>query len=165
LPLSRVIALVSLAFHFFPRCSAGEEAIGDFALRLRGMIVSGDEAAFRKLGCYPASCVDDDDVAFVFGKKESQATIRRLLSNPAVEVKVFGPFTYSDELKDSSYVVMYYDPEIVKFDPYGRLSQEQRENLWWKGYVETVVSPVGSGWGFHRTPFHNGADPPWLGDY
>jgi len=165
LPVKEVAIAVLLCLFSLPLHASGQDSAREFALRLRSIIVSGDRTEFRNIGCYPADCIDDDDVTFVFGAGECESYIRKFLSNPAVETRVFGPFTYSNELKDSSYVIMYFDPETVKFDPRGTLSPQQRENLWWTGYIETVISPVGSSWGFHRTPFYHGADPPWLEDY
>ncbi len=137
----------------------------EFARELRAIIVRGDEAAFRQLPCYPVDCIGNDDLRFVFGTKNEESFIRRFLTSPNVKVRIFGPYTYSDQLPNASYAIMYYDPAVVKFDSEGMLSQQDREELWWKGYIETVVSPVGSRWGFHRTPFYHGVDPPWAEDF
>lgn len=165
--VSLIVAMASVSMWLaaVPACASGEETVVEFANRLREIIASGNSKAFRQIACYPSSCIDEEDVRFVFGTVEDKSYIRRLLSDPRTEVKIFGPYTYSDDLKDRSFAIMFYNPGVVRFDAKGELSEEQRTDLWWNGYVETVVSPVGSGWGFHRTPFYHGADPPWSDDF
>lgn len=163
--LKGVAAALVLWLVYSPGCFSAQESVNEFATKLREIIASGDVAQFRALTCYPAYCIDDDDVKFVIGTDTSEAWIRKFLRNPAVRIRVFGPYTYSDELENGSYVVMFYDPEMVFFETDGNLMASQREELWWKGYVETVITRVGSGWGFHRTPFYNGTEPPWMKDF
>lgn len=61
----------------------------------------------------------------------------------------------------ASFILMYYDPTVLKFNDDGFLSMEDREKLWWKGYIETVVHYKDGAWGLFRTPFYHGADLPW----
>ncbi len=146
-------------------CARAEETAAQFAERVRGIVVSGDASVFRTLPCYPAPCIDDDVVEFVIGTKKQRSFVGNFLANKSVAIKIFGPYTYADEVGAKSYAVMFYDPKLVKFNEDGNLSKEDRERLWWNGYVETVVLPVDSGWGFHNSPFYYGTEPPWMGDY
>jgi hypothetical protein len=156
-----VLALLIL----MSNCTSAEQRVSDFAVRLRDNVISGDIDQFRRIPCYPAPCIDDDDVTHVFGDPAVESYVRTLLRKPSTRIRIFGPYTYSDELRDRSYAIMFYDPDVVEFDHEGNLSARQREEFWWNGYVETVVSPVGGEWGFHRTPFYHGADPPWVEDF
>ena len=60
---------------------------------------------------------------------------------------------------------MYYDPKLVKFNDKGYLSESDRQQLWWKGYIETVVHYENGVWGLKDTPFYHGAHLPWAEDY
>jgi len=165
LSVMRSCAIAAFLVLMAAACASAQESVADFAERVRKIVVAGDVRSFMKLPCYPAACIDEDDVAFVIGAKDSGSFVRRFLMNPDVEIKIFGPYTYADEAGKTSYALMFYDPKLVSFNADGNLSQEDRERLWWNGYVETVVSPVQSGWGFHRTPFYFGSEPPWMEDF
>ena len=164
LSVMRALA-TAVALLVLPSCAAAQQGVADFAERVRKIVVLGDVSAFSELPCYPAPCIDQEDTDFVIGPAESKSFIREFLENPRVKIKIFGPYTYDDETGEKSYLVMFYDPDLVKFNSEGQLSQEERERLWWKGYIETVVSPVNSGWGFHRTPFYYGTEAPWTEDF
>lgn len=146
-------------------CASAQGNVSDFAERVRRIVVAGDVPGFMSLPCDPAPCIDEEDVHFVIGTKDRSSFVRDFLANPGVKIKIFGPYTHSDEAGPKAYAVMFYDPELVTFNVEGNLSQEDRERLWWNGYVETVVTPVKSGWGFYRTPFYYGTEPPWMKDF
>lgn len=148
-------------------CSYGGDSLSvhDFAVDLRGVITSGQVDKFNQLGCVPTKCIDNDDINYVFGTGGKIGFIKSFLSRPEVEIKTYGPFQYSDDSSSSDYIVMYYDPLLVRFDKNGNLSEEQRREMWWKAYVETVVSLKDGVWYFNRTPFYHGAHLPWAEDY
>lgn len=144
---------------------ADAESAQQFAERLQGIIVNGEVEKFRKLSCVPTDCVDEADVRYVFGGGDQGGFVKRFLGRSGVDIRVFGPFEYSETLSGDEYILMYYDPAVVDFDAEGYLSQEDREHLWWKGYVETVVSYKDEKWNFVYTPFYHGAHLPWADDY
>ena len=157
--------LLLLTFLLASCALAQEESSREFAERLRDIIVSRDTAAFSELPCFPSHCVDQDDVDYVFGTDGEESYLVHLLQRTDIKVKVFGPFEYSESSSNSEYVVMYYDPLVVVFDRDGLLSEKDRKELWWNGYVETVVTLDDGEWAFYRTPFYYGAHLPWAEDY
>jgi len=144
---------------------AQNESIEQYAGRLQNIIISGDTGSFAALSCFPSECVDKSDIDYVFGKSNSDGSIKSFLSQFDIKIKVFGPYQYSDRPGHNEYLLMYYDPSLVKFNSDGYLSSYDREKLWWKGYVETVVTQKDDKWVFYRTPFYYGAHLPWAEDY
>lgn len=164
LPAMRKL-LLALSLFLVSCALAQEESPRQFAEQLREIIVSNDTAAFRVLPCLPSPCIDQDGVDYIFGVDGEESGLVHLLRRTDIKVKVFGPLKYDASLSESQYVVVYYDPDIVKFDRHGHMSEKDRENLWWNGYVETVVVPHSGEWAFYRTPFYYGAHLPWAEDY
>ena len=147
-------------------CTPGQEqSPWEFAERLRAIIASNDTAAFSELPCLPTDCIDQDAIDYVFGTDSDESYLARFLQRNDIEVKVFGPIEYADASRNSEFVVMYYDPEIVLFDSGGHMSEKDRKDLWWNGYVETIVVVKNGEWAFYRTPFYYGAHLPWAEDY
>lgn len=136
-----------------------------YAMKIRELIMVGDEEGFRDLSCIPADCVDNDDIDYVFGTGVATSFMREFLKNPKIKIKIFGPFEYEEEFGKSSFSVIYYDPDIIRFDDEGHMSMEIRKTQWNKGYIETLVTCVDGVCGFHRTPFYYGAHLPWAEDY
>ena len=144
---------------------AQHESIEKYANRLQNIIVSGDTKGFVDLPCFPSNCIDQETTDYIFGEGGGDGFVKRLLSQSNIEIKIFGPYRYSSLPNRTEYAIMYYDPRLVKFNDSGYLSPDGRENLWWRGYVETVVTLDSGKWAFHRTPFYYGAHLPWTEDY
>ena len=144
---------------------AQDESIEQYANRLQNIIASGDTNSFVALPCFPSKCIDQDDISYIFGEDSGDGFVKKILSQPGVKIKVFGPYKYSGRPDHNEYVLMYYDPNLVEFNSDGYLSPDDREKLWWKGYVETIVTLKGDNWAFYRTPFYYGAHLPWAEDY
>jgi len=156
--------LISICF-FLSSCGQGQSDLGlRFAEQIKEVIADGDVEGFRELPCFPMECVGQEEVAYVFGENETDSYIRALLRNPKVEIKIFGPFQYSGD-PEGEYSVVYFDPEVVEFGNEGFMSSVAREELWWAGYVETVIKNENGVWGFYRAPFYYGANLPWVSDY
>jgi len=136
-----------------------------FGAKLKRIIVENNRQKFMALSCFPVNCIDQGDVNFVFGSNSHPSTIKSFLINPDIKMKVFGPFDYDDHEGNNDYILMYYLPNIVAFEKNGTLSDKSRKDMWWKGYVETVISYHNGQWHFHRTPFYHGAHLPWEKDY
>lgn len=136
-----------------------------FGEDLKNIVVQNDKEAFLSLPCFPINCVDSDDVDYVFGSSNAESFIKSFLSESSVNLKVFGPYAHDGSSKGASFILMYYKPDLVTFNSAGHLSEVDRKNLWWKGYVETVVHVKDGVWGFKETPFYNGAHLPWTIDY
>lgn len=144
---------------------AQSESVADFAIRVQSLIASGEAHAFKSLPCFPSGCVDREAINFIFGDDSSDGYIRKFLRQSDIQIKIFGPYQYSSDSNHSAYAIMYYDPDLVKFNSQGYLSSSDREELWWDGYIETVVTFKDNKWGFYRTPFYYGAHLPWAKDY
>lgn len=144
---------------------AQNESIELYAERLRDIIVGGDKQGLIDLPCFPSKCVSQYDIEYIFGKGDNDAFVKNFLSQPERKIKIFGPYQYSDRPYSNEYLLMYYDPNLVRFNSEGHLSQDDREKLWWKGYVETVITLKDGEWAFYRAPFYNGTHLPWAEDY
>ncbi|WP_193162662.1 hypothetical protein [Microbulbifer hainanensis] len=141
------------------------QSASEFGGHLKNIIVNNNYENFSALPCFPSSCIDSDDINYVFGADNKISFIRSFLRRPGVQIKVFGPFSYNDSNNGSTFIVMYYDPVQVKFNDEGYLSEADREKLWWKGYIETVIHYQDGVWGLQETPFYHGANLPWMEDY
>ena len=145
--------------------SAQDLSLLEFANSLKDTITSRNTTAFRQLPCFPTECIAADEVEYVFGAHGSDSYLIKLLKSPNVRIKVFGPVRYSNAEVTDVYVVVYFDSQLVAFDEAGQMSQEDRKDLWWNGYVETLVTKYNDEWAFYRTPFYFGAHLPWADDY
>ena len=146
-------------------CQADIKQALEFGSQIKNIVEKNEREAFFRLPCFPADCIDSDDINYVFGEDGNASFIKSFLDKPDVQIKVFGPFASDDLRKGSSFILMYYNPELVTFNVNGLLSERNRENLWWKGYIETVVHCQNGIFGFKETPFYHGAHLPWADDY
>lgn len=149
--------------YFWPKPEV--ETVHGFAAVLRNMIVEERRADFRVLPCFPQDCISDAQTEYVFGQGSDVSVIRTLLTKPGIRTKVYGPLSEPESAEAETYVILYYDPVQVTFDQYDRLTVNEREALWWKGYVETRVARKDEAWGFFETPFYYGAHLPFVDDY
>lgn len=133
-----------------------------FAQRVMKIITTGDVDHFMRLNCFPNDCIQSEETEYIFGSSENAGFIVSFLKRDSIKTKVYGPINYNFSGDAREYVVVYFDSELVKFSSGGFLSEQDREELWWKGYVETVITVVDGEWGFSRTPFYYGTEPPWL---
>lgn len=141
------------------------EVVEEFAERLKKIIVDGKIDEFKQLPCSPSNCVHEENIVDVFGSKSEESVIRRLLQNPGTKFRIVEHYGHSSGSQAKEYSIFYYDPDIVKFDDKGLLSQEDRESLWRVGYIETVVTFEEGRWSFKYTPFYYGSHLPWVDDY
>lgn len=142
-----------------------DKAIDLFGEDLLNIIRLNQIEKFSKIGCFPQNCVDKGIIEYVFGAGDDAGTIQKILNSPDIKIKIFGPFTYTDEKINQSYIIVFYKPAQVAFDEVDRLSIEDRKALWEKGYVETVVINVNGEWVFHGAPFYFYGQLPWTDDY
>ena len=155
-----------LVIFLLSSCAQAEiEQAREFGKYLRCLILNNDRDTFFKLPCFPSDCVDRDDIDYIFGVDEEFGFIHSFLKRSGVKMKVFGPFSYNDSSGGNDFILMYFDPELVKFNDEGNLSESDRQELWWKGYIETVVHCQEDICGFQKTPFYHGAHLPWVEDY
>lgn len=140
-------------------------AVVEFAERLKNIITYGEIDQFSRMSCGASRCVDKEYINYIFGTDDQEGFVKSFLGRPSIKIKIFGPYWYSDRSKGNDYALVYYDPAIVKFNSDGHLSDEDRRDLWWVGYIETVVSFHDGNWGFTHTPFYYGAHIPWAEDY
>lgn len=159
--------LVCVTLGFVSGCGHAKNALTaeEFALELKQIIASGSVKAFKDIPCFPTDCIDNGSVKYVFGAVGETSFIEKLINMKDLKIKVYGPYTYSDDAANQSYSLVYYDPNQVSLNQKGYMDAEVRKNMWWKGYVETVVIMKDGKWAFHYTPFYHGAHLPWAEDY
>ncbi len=137
--------------YFWPRES--DQTAGDFAARLRTMIVEKRVDAFQALPCQPAGCIDEQVVEQVFGSDGREGFVRRFLMRPDITVRVYEPFSLEQLMDGSDYLFLYFDPIVARFGERGYLSERDRRTLWRKSYIETRISLDRGEWRFHGSPF------------
>lgn len=162
--ISQIFPLFLLVYTSACSSSGGKE-IDNFAEKVIDIVVSKKVDLFDNLPCFPEDCVGEDELEFIFGTKKKPGFVSMFLSRPNIKFKAYGPITYQTDPVEEAYVIIFYDPLLVKFTSKGVLNEEDRKDFWWKGYVETVVSFQNGNWGFYRTPFYYGAHIPWVDDY
>ena len=171
LKLTVAILCMGLVVVVYAWPKSDNEAARDFAVFLRRVIVEERTEDFRALPCVPNDCNGKAQTEYVFGQDGRPSVIRALLTQPGIRVKVYGPLSEPSEVSDveeadqETFVILYYDPAQVVFDQYGHLTVEEREALWWKGYVETRVARQDGVWGFYETPFYYGSHIPFVDEY
>ncbi len=138
---------------------ANDADVVAFANQLKSAIIAQDSAAIRMMGCVPTpnQCFNQPIANYLFGSGEGTGEIGKFLNQPNVRLKVFGPYTYEHIYKNSSYVIVFFDPAIELFNENGFLKQELAEKYWNKGYVETVVTRLNGKINLNRTMFYYGA--------
>jgi hypothetical protein len=138
-----------------------------FAESLKQYILSEDKDSIVKLNCYPSSfkCVEEGAIERIFGKKYGEGVIEKVVKSPNIKIKIFGPFTYERQHPNSSFSIVYFNPDLVKFNKKGLMDEQVMKDQWDKGYVETVVTKIKGRIYLNRTIFYYGAHIPWVGDY
>ena len=132
---------------------------------IKKIVSTGDVDVFRELKCFPSSCIDEHVVEYVFGKDGKKGEVKKILGLKNLNIKIFGPYTFDDKAKNSSYSIVFYNPSVIKLTSDGYMKAEDQAKLWMVEYVETVVIFRNGMWNFHYTPFYHGAHLPWEEDY
>lgn len=145
--------------------SIAEESKEEFSKRLKDIIVQDKLDEFRKIPCYPNSCVNEETLELVFGRNDRISVYKNILQNQNLKIKYFGPYSIESGQLANSYSVIYYDPTLVSFGKTGHLNENDRVKYWNNGYIETVIVFFNGKWSFYRTPFYLGAHLPWMEDY
>ena len=142
---------------------ASHEEILIFAQDLKYLIGNSDVDAFIQIPCFPISC-DDGVVDIIFGGAEI-TPYERVLSDPATDVKVFGPYTNERASPNQSWEILYYNPAEIHFDSDARIDSEVGMKEFGIKLFQTTVIPTDDGIAFHRTPFYLFAHHPYAGEY
>lgn len=150
------------------------EPIETFAKRIQILITSGSTEKLKEERCYPSDCVDDYKIEYLIGSEKKRSIISAFLNRLDLKIKISGPYQFryfrrNSEKSGDIYYITYYDPEIVQFSADNVMTDkknnvvtgEKKTEIWGKVFVETAVSPVESGWGFHYTPFYGETRFPW----
>lgn len=159
-------SFVILSLLFFA-ISANAENIQvlKFASEIKQLISEKNTNSLKELNCYPHAnhCVSDRTLEFIF--KNNNGELHSLISSKKLKIKVYGPYTYDEKHPDSSYVILFYIPQIIKFRENGLLSEKTQKEHWNKNLTETVVTVISGKVHLNRTIFYFEAHAPWADDY
>ena len=156
--------LLSLLF-FAISAKAENSQVLKFASEIKQLISDKNTNSLKELSCYPDAnyCVSDRTLEYIF--KNNNGELHSLISSKKLKIKVYGPFTHEEKHPDSSYVILFYNPEIIKFRENGLLSEKAQKEHWNKNLIETVVTVINGKVHLNRTIFYFEAHAPWAGDY
>ena len=138
----------------------------EFASSIKHAVKSNSIQKLKELKCYPVQnhCVTEAAIEYIFGKNKS-GSIGTLISNKSTKIKVYGPATYEPKHPNSSYVIVFYNPAVIKFMKNGLLSEKIEKEQWNINLAETVVTIINGEVHFNRTIFYYGTHAPWAGEY
>lgn len=165
--MARIVKYLFLLIFLSGCTSANNQTVDEFAKTLKEIISYQKLEKFMEIPCFPSGCEAEANLQYIFGDGKKKSFVLEFMQRRNIKIKIFGPYQYSEDSNYRNYSLMFYDPNIVQFNDNGFLSEADRQDLWWKGYIETVVSVSSENgeWGFHRTPFYYGAHIPWSEDY
>ena len=135
-----------------------------FATTIKESVSNKNIADLKALKCYPESnnCVSERALEYIYN---DNGAIHKLLSNKNIKIKIYGPYTYEAKHPNSSYAILFYNPNIVKLSENGQLSEKTEKEQWNKNLTETVVTVINGEVHLNRTIFYFGAHAPWADDY
>lgn len=161
----KLFIFLNLIFYAISANAENSEIL-KFASSIDKSIKNKNINKLKSLKCFPAqnSCVSTEAVEYIF-TKNNKGSIHSLISNKNTKIKIYGPYTHETKHPNSSYVILFYNPEIIKFNKKGLLSVETEKEQWNKNLTETVVTLINGVPHLNRTIFYYGAHAPWAGNY